>query len=213
MTFSGDLVRPPRVAIWLVNLFTPAEAAESILGDLIEEFSRLAGKSGVGVARNWYWRQSLKTMAHLIIGGFRSAPWSTTAAVGGGFLLMRVVSGLPEHAIFAVLHRYRVFDRHFEVYVFVASYGLGIGHLIAQMFVGCMVALAAKGREMAATMALSFVLLAMIAAALPWIARDWPAGDTMVWMLWTCAGPLAILAGGAIVRTRRSAPIVAASDV
>ena len=33
--------QPPCVAVWLVNLFTPAKEAESILGDLLEEFSQL----------------------------------------------------------------------------------------------------------------------------------------------------------------------------
>jgi hypothetical protein len=53
MTFQAEFVQPPRIAVWLVNLFTPAEEAESILGDLLEEFSHLASKSGVAFARSW----------------------------------------------------------------------------------------------------------------------------------------------------------------
>src|SRR5258707_224009 len=87
---------------------------KSHLGDLLEEFSHVASKSGVSVARSWYWRQTVKTVAHFVVTGFRVAPWSTTLAVAGGFLLRRLVSGLPELAIFAVLHRYRVFDHHFS---------------------------------------------------------------------------------------------------
>ena len=37
MTSHADFVQPPRIASWLVNLFTPAEEAESILGDLLED--------------------------------------------------------------------------------------------------------------------------------------------------------------------------------
>lgn len=61
MTSQAHFVRPPRTATWLVNLFTPADAGESILGDLFEEFSHIASNSGVAVARRWYWRQSVKT--------------------------------------------------------------------------------------------------------------------------------------------------------
>ena len=204
MTSQAYFVQPPRMAAWLVNLFTRAEEAESILGDLLEEYSHLASKSGVAFARSWYWRQTMKTIAHLAGAGFRVAPWSTAAAVVGGFLLRRFVSGLPERAIFAVLHRYQVFENHFGTYVFFASYGIAIGHLlIASLFVGCMVALAAKGREMVATMTLALVLCALIGAALLWVATHGPVD--VAWMLWSCADPVAIVIGGAIVRTRRSA--------
>jgi hypothetical protein len=35
------------------------------LGDLLEEYSYLAPKSGVTFARRWYRRQTVKTIAHL----------------------------------------------------------------------------------------------------------------------------------------------------
>jgi hypothetical protein len=205
MTSQAYFVQPPRNAVWLVNLFTPAEEAESILGDLLEEFSHLASKSGVAFARRWYWRQTVKTIAHLAGTGFSVAPWSTTAAVVGGFLLLRFVSGLPEQAIFAVLQRYRVFEHHFNAYVFFATDGIAIGHIIASMFVGCIVALAAKGREMVATVTLGLVLCAMSGAASSWwVART--GDDSFLWMLlWQCVSWFAIVVGGAIVRTRRLA--------
>lgn len=204
MTSKADFVQPSRVATWLVNLFTPAEEAESILGDLLEEFSHLVSKSGVAVARSWYWRQTVKTILPIVGTGFRVAPWSTAAAVVGGLLLGRVVYRLPERAIFAVLRRYQVFDHHFNAYVFFATNGIAIGHVIASMFVGCVVALAAKGREMVATMTLGLVLCAMTGvAALVWAATG---QALMLWMLpWYVADWFAIVIGGAIVRTRRSA--------
>jgi hypothetical protein len=204
MTSQAYFVQPPRIAVWLVNLFTPAEEGESILGDLLEEYSHLASKSGVAFARSWYWRQTVKTIAHLVGSGFRVAPWSTTAAVVGGFLLRGFFSGLPERAIFTVLRRYRVFDHHFNAYLFFATDGIAIGHVIASMFVGCMVALAAKGREMIATMTLALVLCALIGVAFVWVATHGPMD--VAWMLWSCADPFAIVIGGTIVRTRRSAP-------
>jgi len=213
MTPQAYFLRPPRIAVWLISLFAPAEEAEPILGDLLEEFSHLALKPGVAVARSWYWRQTVKTIAHLATAGFKVAPWSTTATIVGGFLLLRLVSGVPERAIFAVLHRYRVFEHHFNAYVFFATDGIAIAHVIASMFVGCMVALAAKGREMVATLTLGLILCALGgAAALWWVARS--GNDLFLGMLlWQVAGSFAIVVGGGIVRTRRSAATALPSDV
>ena len=91
MTFPPDFVQPPPIAVWLVTLFTRAEEAETILGDLLEEYSQLASTSGLQFARGWYWRQSVKTIAHLAGNGWRVAPWSTAVPVAGGFLLRRWV--------------------------------------------------------------------------------------------------------------------------
>lgn len=193
---------PPRTAIRLVNLFTTGEEAESILGDLLEEFSHLASKSGVAAARRWYWRQTIKTIAHLIGIGFLAAPWATAAVVAAGFLLNRLVSGLPERAIFAVLERYSVFEHHYSVYVLFATYGIAIGHIVASLSVGCIVALVARSKEMVATIGLVLVFFIMTAAAVPvWIAtRHTPL---LSMLAWNFASWLALMIGGAIVRMRR----------
>jgi hypothetical protein len=62
---------PPRVAVWLIELFTPYEQAESLPGDLLEEFSDVASKSDAAYARRWYWRQTEPTISHLVRSGFR----------------------------------------------------------------------------------------------------------------------------------------------
>jgi hypothetical protein len=202
MTSKAEPAHPPRIANWLVNLFAVGEAGESLLGDMLEEFSQLASKSGLAFATSWYWRQARKTIAHLVGNDFRMAPWLIAATVIGGLLLNRLVSGLPEPAIFAVLHRYQVFNHHFSAYMFFATDGIKMGHVIASIFVGCVVALAAKGREMVATTTLAFVLCAMTGTAmLVWVATGQPL---LPWMLpWYVADWFAIVMGGAIVRMRR----------
>jgi hypothetical protein len=206
MTSRAYFVRAPRIAAWLVNLFAPAEEAELILGDLLEEFLQVASRSGVSVARSWYWRQTLKTVAHLTGPGLLVAPWWTAATVVGGFFLQRFASGLPEKAIFAVLIRYRVFDHHFNAYLFFASTGIQIGRVISSMLVGCIVASAAKRREVATTMMLDLVLCSMAAAALFILVSR--GQYFFLWTLpWHCAEWLAIAIGGAIVRTLRSRTI------
>jgi hypothetical protein len=133
-----------------------------------------------------------------------SGSGSTIAAVVGGFLLRRLVAGLPERAIFAVLEKYQVFDHHFSAYLFFASTGIDIGHIIVFLFVGCVLGLAAKGKEMAATMTLGLVFGAMaVAAAMAILTRTGDAA--LLWRpTWYFADSLAIVVGGALVRMHRS---------
>jgi Fe2+ transport system protein B len=213
MTSQADLVPPPHVADWLVNLFSPAEGAETILGDLLEEYSQLASKSGTAVARSWYRRQSVKTIAHLFGAGFRNAPWSTAVAIVGGLLLHGFVSGLPGKLLSALTDKYLFYwSAHFKAYMFFATDGMLIAHLILSVFVGCIVALVARGREMVATVTLALVLCSMSGVAYLVSARDWLTAEVLLWMLWQCVGPFALVVGGAIVRTRRSAVTISPSQ-
>jgi hypothetical protein len=207
MTSQPLSVQPPRLAFWLVNLFTIPDDAEAIMGDLLEEYSCVASKSGVDHARRWYWRQALKTIAHLIYSAYRIAPWSTASAVVGGFLLPGFVIrfvGFPERAIFAVLEKYQVPDKHFNTYVFFATTGIDIGLVIVYLWVGCVIALVAKGREMAAAITLCLIFAGMDGVALfAFVA----SGHSLLRSLlpWMFADSFAILIGAAIVRSSRSA--------
>jgi hypothetical protein len=100
---EGALPKPPRIAVWLIDLFTPYEQTESIPGDLLEEFTDLVSKSGVASARRWYWRQSVQTIPHLVATGLRVALWSVVCAVTVGVLLQWKGSAFPEKAVIAVL--------------------------------------------------------------------------------------------------------------
>ncbi len=202
MTSAADFVQPPRLASWLLNLFTPPDGEESILGDLLEEFSFLASKSGVAFARRWYRRQAVKTIAHIFGTTFRVTPWSTASVVVGGFLLHRFVSGLPNRLLSAVTDKYLFYwSAHFQAYLWILK-GMWPAQLILSMFVGCMVAFVARGREMVATMTLVLVQFALIGSAWVWVAMHRPMG--VAWMLWSCGDPCAVVLGGAIVRMLRS---------
>ena len=202
MTSQSHFVQPPRLAVWLLTLFALDNEAESILGDLLEEFSLLASKSGVPIARRWYWRQTLKTIFQLAVLGFRTAPWLTTAAVAGGFFLRKVVARLVEPPIFAVLEKYHVYEHHFSMYMFFASTGIDIGHLITFLFVGFVVAFVARGREMVATMALGLIFGAMVVVSIPVDGDVW-YGMPLSRLMWYFSDSLAIVIAGAIVRTHR----------
>ncbi len=203
MNTRAHFVQPPRVATWLVNLFTRAED-ESIVGDLFEEFFQLASQSGVAVARRWYWRQTLKSVVYLFCETFRVAPWPTTGVIVAGFFVSRLFTGLPDKALAALTDKYLFYwSNHFKAYMFLATDGMLMAHLVGLLIVGCLVALAAKGREMVATMTLAFVSGAMIVSALVWAAIHLPMD--VGWRFWAFAEPFALLVGGMVVRTGRSA--------
>jgi hypothetical protein len=143
-------VRPPLVAVWLLHLFIPYGQSESITGDLLEEFSDLAPKSGVAYARRWYWLQSVKTTAHLIGTGFRVALWHIAGAMFVGYLFGWCCYFLVERIVDAMLHAYHVYA-HVDAHAFWLIYAILLECLIGPMLVGIVVGLVARGREMIAT--------------------------------------------------------------
>jgi hypothetical protein len=204
MTSQPGFAQPPTLAVWLVNLFTLAGDDDSILGDLLEEFSQLASSSGIARARRWFWRQSLQTIAHLVFAAYRESPWLTTAAVAGGFFLRKLLAPLPERAIFALVDRFQLFEYHFNWYRLLVSPGIDIGHVVVFWFVGCAVGLAARRREMAATMTLGLIFGAMVVFAAAWVTLAGP-GDYNLWRLgWYFTDSFVLVVGGAMVRMLRS---------
>jgi hypothetical protein len=213
---------PPRIAAWLVDLFTSNEHAESIAGDLLEEFSAVESKSGVESARRWYWRQSAKTIGFLVSTGFRIAPWSTVGAVMGGCVLLWFGSSLPERAIvgFLDLRRHHVMPQHsrLDIYVFWLNTSILIGRLLFGLLIGWAVAIVAKEREMVATMTLGFlygplntlVLLALIGGRL-WAEYGWRMVPHL--MVLAFGFPFMIVVGGAIVRATRVAMLRRSLDL
>ena len=159
-------LRPPRLAAWLVSLFGSSEQAESILGDLAEEFSDIASKSRVSSAHGWYWRQSLKTIAHLAASSFRTAPWSLVGVVFLGLLLRRFdfQFQLPEWIMVTSLRAQRPYSNlHYGFYVWQINYVAPIACVLISLPIGCFVAVLAKGREVVA----AFTLI--VASALPFV--------------------------------------------
>ena len=203
MKSPSEFTAPPCVAVWLLNLFALEEEGESILGDLLEEFSLLVSKSGIAFARRWYWRQTIKTLPRLAGVGFRSAPLLTTTAIAGGFLLRKLIGPVIGPAIFSVLEWCKVYDRHFAAYLFFASTGIDIAHLLSFLAIGFVVALAAREREMVATITLGSIFAAMAVVAFVYIFSG--TGDsTVLWRFpWYTCDSFAIVIAGAVVKTHR----------
>jgi hypothetical protein len=210
MTSPSFSLQPPRLAVWLVNLFTVPNDAEAMVGDLLEEFSQIADQAGVVFARRWYWRQAWKTIVHLIYTAYRAAPWLTSAGVVGGFLTRGLLWRLVEPTIFAVLVRYQIPENHFNVYVFFATTGIDIGYVLIFLFEGCIAAIVAKEREMAAATTLSLIYAALCGTAVvSWVVQGHWALSRLTWDF---ADTFAILVGGVIIRTYRSAHHLRGND-
>lgn len=201
MTTKAHSVQPPRMATWLVTLFTAED--ESIIGDLHEEFEQIGSRSGICAARDWYWRQSLRTIADLTTDGFRGAPWSTSGTVIGGFLLLRLAHWLPGILLNVLTDKYLMYwSNHFQTYLWLLK-ALFPAYLITSLLTGCVLALVAKKREMIATMALGIVLCGLILFGyLSVLAKT---GDLyFLWRVpWALSDPLAIIMGGIVVRQFR----------
>jgi hypothetical protein len=203
VTSQGYFAQPPRVAAWLLGLFASDEEAESIQGDLVEEFSLVSFKSGLAAARKWYWRQTIRTVPQVASISLRRAPWQAGAAILGGYCLRKLIGPLVEPAIFTVIERYQLPERHFGIYLFFASTGIDIGHILTFLFIGFVVALMARRNEMVATMVLALFYATLAAVASIYIiART--GNDAYLWRLvWYFADSFAIVIAGVLVRTNR----------
>ncbi len=142
---------PPHIASWLIILFVPQNEAQEIQGDLLEEFLTLASRSGVGAARSWYWRQTIKTIAAMFFDGFRAAQW-IIAVIATWFLSGYLDRGY-QRMVVAVLYNFDVY-RYVNPYGFWFFYAIVIGRLIIPMLLGSLLALAAPKREMVAAVTL-----------------------------------------------------------
>lgn len=204
--------RPPLIASWLIDLFATPEQAESVLGDLLEEFSDLASKSGVAFARRWYWWQSVRTIAHLFGAEFRGGPqWAIASVVVGFFFLQSFFTGFFEWAMLANFRAQNVFTwSEAPAYFIRMRNGLLVGDLIVSLFIGCIVSAAAKGREMVTAITLGLILGACgMVLFLVWSASHQYA-LLLLPILTTFAASLLIILSGGIVRQIRvaSAPRV-----
>jgi hypothetical protein len=203
-------VRPPVVASWLVDLFTSDKQAESLPGDLLEEFADLASKSGLASARRWYWRQSMKTVAHLIGAGFRASPLLTVVTTFGGFWLLQYSYPMIEPVLVALLRTQRPYSNmHVDAYMFFLNSGILVGRVIVPLSVGCIVAMVAKGREIVAAMTLGLLRVALLGGwgfLLLWAHGNWPGSASLLaFSVHSFVGSIAIVVGGIIVREIRSA--------
>lgn len=207
------IVQPPVIATWLVDLFVPQEQT-AMQEQILDKFSDIAIRCGIGRARRWYWSQSARTIAVLVGRGFRTAPWLIVGTALGGALLLQLGTSylqrmITEITLFFSHHVTPYYDsKGAASHLFWVKNTVLIGSLVESLIVGCFVAVAAKGREMIAAMALSFVSLVMTATIF-WalVATNAPVDPVLFpkIMIEQFSASLLIVIGGVIIREIRSA--------
>jgi hypothetical protein len=195
--------RPPSLAIWLTTLFTPSTQADAVLGDLSEEFSQIASTAGRALARRWYWRQSVKTIAHFYAAGLRVKPGLIMFCIAMGFLLHCWGNGLSYRMSGEILSRYLVY-KFIPPHTFALLYTIAIP-LLLDIGVGYVVAVAAKNRGMVVAVTLSLVVGTMQGLLLVQFLTRFPQWNTpylrlpfMSMVANTLIAPVMIAIGGAL---------------
>ncbi len=203
--------QPPSLASWLVDLFTPYAQAETIRGDLLEEFSEVASRRGGAVARRWYWRQSVKTIGHLSADGFRALPGLMAVSVLAAWLLDVGGNWLVRKAVVAILSRFRVYA-YVDAYTFWVLHDIVV-RITISMSMGYVAAAAVKGREMIAAITFSLLfgllhgvsLLPVLRHLPEWYDYRFPRPFVAVLLVNTVVSPVLIVMGGLLCRKFRFA--------
>jgi len=203
--------QPPGLISRLIELFVPADQADAIPGDLLEEFHAKVSISGPRLAHRWYRRQVIRTVWHLLALQFRTAPWAILGAVLGGIALLHLATGAVDFAA-------GVFLAHVTIYPFVAPkivwliYAIGIERIVCPLLTGWLAAAFSKGREMAVAVTLSALSASALISWLNFVLWHRPA--SFVWlhtydfyahsMLLLLPPPMFLFLGAVICRTRNS---------
>src|SRR5713101_5537644 len=101
-------MKAPRLALWLVDQFALPDQREGLLGDLQEEYAAVSTKTGVTRARRWFWRQTARTLIHLIAASIRKSPVGLGLSVVGGLFLLWTVPGAVEEGVRRMHYRWNV---------------------------------------------------------------------------------------------------------
>jgi hypothetical protein len=202
---------PPQLTSWLLDLFVPTGRADSIVGDLLEEFTQRAAHSGRGVARRWYRGQVLRSIVHLLVLQLRIAPGATIGAVLGGLALQHYSVRAVDFTVGLLLAHVSVY-RYVGAKAFWLIYGVGVELILCSLASGWLSAAISKGREMAVGVTLSLV---RGTALVPWlIFVFWRRPPNIPWlhshafyaqsMVFLLLPPIFLFVGAATCRKRRS---------
>ena len=152
--------KPPRAALWLIGLFVPRATAEPVVGDLAEEFVARV-RASEPAARRWYWRQALRTTAHLVWGSVRAAPWSTAALLLGSLVLAALADRAIKNSVNLLLANVNAYDYVSAVWFWRAVDA--VRFVVVPLALGWSFAAIARDRAMVITALSAGVLIAVLA--------------------------------------------------
>src|SRR3984893_2120364 len=158
-------MRPPRLAVWLVDQVAAPDRREAILGDLQEGFAAVATQTGITSARHWFWRQTARTLVHLSVASIRKSPARLLLSVAAGFLLWWNVPIVIEEAVRRIHYRWQVYD-YIDAYSFWLIYAVLVENAFAPVLMGSLIAMSNKGRECVTSVGLAAMVLALTGVAI-----------------------------------------------
>lgn len=132
---------------WLIGLVAATADAEAIAGDLDEERQALALRHGRPAASAWYWRQVVRTVAHLVVSPIRQAPFRFAALGVLGFGLIVPLTGVAVWVAGAIVLRVPVYH-----YIPATSFWFATS-VVPHLLVGIVSGLVMGPRAMAAALA------------------------------------------------------------
>jgi hypothetical protein len=200
------MTSPPRLALWLINLFSPDEV---VPGDLLEEYATVVSNRGTTVARRWFWQQTGRSIVHLAWSQFCLAPWSTGLILVTAYAALWYTPGVSVSLAGALLARYPVYE-YISAPVFWWIYEFLLGTIIAPVVISSAAARLAARREMLVTLVLAFTVLVVSGCFWAWhVWLAWPyflyAPQKVLRAAFSLTAlPMAVLVGGVIQRRNRS---------
>jgi hypothetical protein len=204
--------KPPRAAAWLIELFAPIESADSVLGDLEEEFAGRFEQSGRGGSYRWYWRQAVLTSIHLSWGSFRSAPWSTGARALASLVVGLLLYVTLNRLVAGLVSSLPIYEYETSVWSWRAA--ALVRFVALPIAIGWSIAAVARGREMIVTMLVVAALLGMLLLALAVNGRFFVLVGQRLGLFWALIQvlelfvvgalfPLSVLVGGSLRRMQQ----------
>ncbi|MGQ0643222.1 MAG: hypothetical protein ACT4P6_20960 [Gemmatimonadaceae bacterium] len=179
-----------RFASWILSRLLAEPDKEAVLGDLAEERALRLRRAASPNDALWYWSQISRSVPPLAWAALRRRGWINIIGAGiAAYALMTVVQSAGQFALTKLLAAvpgpHMVFSLAFT---------------IAAMILGGYVAVYIR-RGAAAIVAIISTL-----SVVDFIIRT--AGQTPLWLsvMWLLVCPLTALAGGALVRVRRTDP-------
>lgn len=177
---------PPRLATWFLSCFLAEADKEAVIGDLLEECALRPSGSRVRLSW-WYWSQVSRSIAPLVWIGLRREHWGAVfGAAMAAFILANVTEWVATKAIAMVV------DWSLAVPV---NFVVGLAAMALGGYVAAWLRPHASG-------VVAFLILVMVIVFMATMGVG-EMGPLWYHVGFLIFGPLAALAGGALLRRTR----------
>jgi hypothetical protein len=152
----SQLLKPPAVAVAILNFFASQPDFPAVAGDISEEFHQRAHNSGPQAAKRWYWREAFRNALPLTWRELMRTPIRTTLIAFGCFLGANLITDLYAFLKYYPLPAMNVFNDQ-------SHRGLNyLVNFIAYLATGWVAGRLLRGREWALTLTFTLVSACLV---------------------------------------------------